>query len=80
MSANLKLEQGIIIPNQGRIRGGRSLDGGVFFDITFPTAVQPGESRRMNFAPREAFQLAAGVMRALGIEVEYTYDGPGEAA
>jgi hypothetical protein len=57
-----------MLPHQRRMTGGLSLNGGIWLEFD-------GQGR-IELRPDQAFALAAGIMRNLGINVEYEYDGP----
>jgi hypothetical protein len=62
------LERGLVLPQDRRIKGGRNLDGGIWLDID-------GRGR-LDIRPDQAFQLAKGILHALGVNVEFEYGGP----
>ncbi len=62
------LERGIVLPGERRMRGGRNLDGRVYLDFD-------GHDR-INIKPDQAFRLASGILRILGVNVEFEYGGP----
>jgi hypothetical protein len=53
-------------PNR-RIRISRKIDGALLMEVSgYPN---------MTLLPEQAFKLAAGIFKGLGIEVEYEWDG-----
>lgn len=59
---------GIVLPGERRMRAGKHLDGRIWLDVD-------GRGR-IDLAPAEAFKLGTGLLRLLGINVEYEYGGP----
>jgi hypothetical protein len=57
------LDKGIILPGERRMKGGRSLNGGIWLDID-------GKGR-IELSPDQAIQLATGILRNLGMAVEF---------
>lgn len=55
---------GILLPNTRRLRGGKNLDGSLWLEM------DGGE--RINMPPAAAFEMACGILKALGCEVNYT--------
>jgi hypothetical protein len=59
----MALTKGIVLPGERRMTGGRSLNGGVWLDID-------GRGR-IELSPQQGLELATGMLRALGINVEF---------
>jgi hypothetical protein len=64
----LALTKGIVLPGERRMRGGKSLNGGIWLDLD-------GKGR-IELSPDQALQLAAGIFKNLGIEIELGFDAP----
>ena len=65
MSKPLALTKGIILPGERRMRGGKSLNGGIWLEF---------DDKRIEMSPDQALQLVGGILKNLGIEIEF--DGP----
>jgi hypothetical protein len=57
------LAKGIILPGERRMTGGKSLNGGVWLDID-------GRGR-IELSPDQGLELATGLLRALGINIQF---------
>lgn len=59
----IALTKGIVLPGERRMKGGRSLNGGVWLELD-------GHGR-IELSPDQALQLATGILRNIGINIEF---------
>jgi hypothetical protein len=62
----MKLERGLIIRGERRMTGGKTLSGKIWLELD-------GKGR-IELTPQDAFELAKGIFRNIGIELEFEYD------
>jgi hypothetical protein len=69
---DFKSETPLWLPNQGRVRGGKNLDGSIWLELTPARGAQVPV--RVGIPPDKAVELAIGILKVCGYEMQQIHD------